>query len=405
MRPQDTNDPRNTSPAIPQRDQSLTPSSRQYDVSHQAAASIVRGQINTIYDESAASSDNQSQQNNPYTKSHTTPHADANATEQWAKYHSAWQDYYQKYYERYYIGQVHEAKKTIQTQQPAQSDNQPQAISQPSPAVAEPESISRDEALYDLRSKLRNKATSSAKKARKSRHFIPITAASLVVLVFMFLQFNRILFANVQAYVSPGNIDPANIIVDPTTNVAVSPEPKLIIPKLNIDVPVVYNTTSDYNGQMEAMKNGVAYFGIPGANAKPGQIGNTVLAGHSSNDLIDPGSYKFIFARLDSLKKGDTIYVNYESKRYTYTVTKDELVKPTEVGKLVYETKKPVLTLITCMPLGTALKRLLVTAEQVSPSPADAKKPEAKTTRPNEPATIPGNSPTFIERLFGGGRG
>ena len=230
---------------------------------------------------------------------------------------------------------------------------------------------------------------------------MPIAAALCVVLVFLFLQYNRVLFANVQAYISPGNINPANIIVDPTTDIAVSPEPRLIIPKINVDVPVVYNTRPDYDSQMKAMESGVAYFGIPGANSLPGQIGNTVLSGHSSNDIIDQGNYKFIFARLDHLQKGDTIFVNYESKRYTYTVTNEEVVKPTDVGKLVYPTDKPILTLITCTPIGTSLNRLLITAEQVSPSPQQANAAPAADSA-NQTSTIPGDSPTFVQRIFGG---
>ncbi|HEV7952320.1 MAG TPA: hypothetical protein VGO98_03010, partial [Candidatus Saccharimonadales bacterium] len=69
-------------------------------------------------------------------------------------------------------------------------------------------------------------------------------------------------------------------------------------------------------------------------------------------------------------------------------------------NKLIYPTDKPVLTLITCTPLGTSLNRFLVTAEQVSPSPsAAAAAPEVGAT--SEPVAIPGNSPTLLERLFG----
>ena len=152
---------------------------------------------------------------------------------------------------------------------------------------------------------------------------------------------------------------------------------------------------------MKAMESGVAYFGIPGANSTPGQIGNTVISGHSSNDVIDQGEYKFIFARLDHLQNGDTIFLNYESKRYSYTITKKEVVKPTEVGKLIYETNKPILTLITCTPLGTSLNRLLVTAEQVSPSPDSAEAAPSSSGSSSGSPSIPGNSPTFVQRLFG----
>lgn len=409
MKPDENDDRRMGTPLIPQRSFVHTPPSSQRDNNNQAAAAnVVRGQIDSIYDTTTqateaqpTSTDTIRQQEiavtNPYERTQTNP-AEVQA-EQWKQYHSAWQDYYQKYYERYYVGQVYRAHQELESrtaQTNKNDDTQPQLAAGHAPI----DTLNREEAMYDLRSKLLEKVNDSAKKARKSRHFVPIASALCVVLLFLFLQYNRVLFANVQAYISPGNIDPANIIVDPLTNIAVSPEPKLIIPKINIDVPVEYNVTPDYDSQMKAMENGIAYFGIPGANSKPGQIGNTVLSGHSSNDIIDPGSYKFIFAQLERLTKGDTLYANYNSVRYTYVVTKTEVVKPTEVNKLIYPTDKPILTLITCTPLGTSLNRLLVTAEQVSPSPSAAQvAPDAGAT--NQPAAIPGNSPTFLQRVLG----
>lgn len=224
-------------------------------------------------------------------------------------------------------------------------------------------------------------------------------AAFAVMMVFGFLQYNRVLLANVEAYVSPGAIQPSNIIVDPNVSLAVSPEPRLIIPKINVDVPVVWDARPDHNSQMAAMAKGVAWFGIPGANSKPGQIGNTVLSGHSSSDWLDSGDYKFIFARLPQMQKDDTVYINYEGTRYTYKITKKEVVKPTDVQALIYDTDKPVLTLITCVPIGTANNRLLVTAEQISPSPAEAKEKPADSGEAT--AAMPGQTPTFFERIFG----
>jgi sortase A len=166
-------------------------------------------------------------------------------------------------------------------------------------------------------------------------------------------------------------------------------------------VPVLYGVGNDYDSQMAAMAKGVAQFAIPGASSVPGQIGNTVIAGHSSNDLLDSGDYKFIFAQLDKLVVGDTIYANYNSVRYTYIVTGKEVVKPTDVSKLVYPTTKPILTLLTCTPLGTSLNRLLVIADQVSPDPTEST--QAPSTTSKQTTSIPGNSPTLFERIFGGG--
>lgn len=386
MRPDEQQTGNRTTPLVPERSYLMT--GRYYDRRQQdAAANVVRTQINTVY---------QQQESAPQSRPLTTQE------EQWKQYHSAWQEYYQKYYERYYIGQINDAKRELEAKAAeAASNNTPLPVTTVSKELPEDnESSSRQKALHDLKKDLLGKVQHASKKARGSKHFVPIAAALCVMFVFLFLQYNRVLFANVQAYVTPGNIDPQNIIVDPNVEQNVGPEPRLIIPKINVDVPVIYGVGTDNASQMAAMEKGVAHFGIPGANSVPGQVGNTVISGHSSNDILDSGDYKFIFAQLEKLQAGDTIYANYQGKRYTYVVTKMEVVKPTEVSKLVYTTDKPVLTLITCTPLGTAEKRLLVTAEQVSPDPARAA--VAPTVDPGaSSAPLPGNSPTFIERLFG----
>ncbi|MBC7459185.1 sortase [Candidatus Saccharibacteria bacterium] len=362
-----------------------------------AAANVIRSQIDDLYSGNPASTPTAATtaaDTNPYHRTHSehpAPQAD-----QWKEYHSAWQNYYQKYYENYYIAQQKPAS-FVQNQAPAE---QPTTIYSNTKAET-PESISNDQALYELRQKLLGRVQDSARKIRKSRHFIPIAAALGVVLIFVFIQYNRAFISNVAAYVSPGNIDPQNIVVDPTTDILVGPESRLIIPKINVDVPVTYDVGTDNASQMKAMEGGLAHFPIAGASSHPGEAGNTVLAGHSSNDLFDVGDYKFIFAQLEKLSVGDTIYANYQGKRYSYVVTKTEVVKPTEVNKLVYPTTTPVMTLITCTPLGTALNRLLVTAEQVSPDPAAASAAPAGSGISSGDSPLPGNSPTFLEKLFG----
>ena len=82
-------------------------------------------------------------------------------------------------------------------------------------------------------------------------------------------------------------------------------------------------------------------------------------------------------------------------------MTKTEVVKPTEVNKLIYPTDKPMMTLITCTPLGTAINRLLITAEQVSPDPNAAAAAPTGSGEEGSSSDIPGNSPTFFEKLFG----
>ena len=412
-----------------------------------ATANVLRAQISALYGNQPVASPSQSQQQlaqnspqqqspqpqgqtavhqsnepdnqSPYRRvheSHPQPQAD-----QWKAYHTAWQNYYQKYYESYYAyrNQQQEKRREEETRQriaqhisaaspktdasTTSTSPQPTYFSQqPAQPETNDDELTRDRALTELREKLRSTVQTRAKKIRDSKHFVPIAAALSVILIFLFLQYNRVLIGAAYAYIAPGSIDPQNIVIEPTADAVVSSDPRLIIPKINVDVPVIYDVGSDYNSQMDAMQKGVAHFAIPGANSHPGEIGNTVLSGHSSNDLFDPGDYKFIFAQLDKLEKGDTIYANYQGKRYTYVVTKKEVVKPTEVSKLVYQTSVPVLTLITCTPLGTSLNRLLVTAEQISPDPAEATAaPSSDSDSDASSANIPGSSPTLLERLFG----
>ena len=409
------------------------PPARDQSSARNAAADVIRGQINSIYtgnsseaaphttpvpagttpQEPALQPQPQPQAATPVAKplsqtepqSHrlnTTPPTDtttattsqptqlANSTpqatpDQWQQYHSAWQKYYQMYYERYYANHLNAQ------QSPAQ---QPQTSTPETADTLSPQ----QQAIRDLRSKIRNTVNDSAKKVRNSRHFIPALAGTMVMLAFVFLQYNRVILGTVAAYTSPGNIEPQNIIVDPSIDTKVSAEPKIIIPKINVDAPVVYGAAPDVQSQRKAMEKGVAHFAVSGASALPGQAGNVVLAGHSSNDAFAAGGYKFIFAQNEKLQKDDVIYLNYEGKRYTYKITGSEVVKPNEVSKIQTGTQKPMLTLVSCVPVGTADKRLLVYADQISPDPNTA----SAATENNATGQIPGNpSPTVLERIFG----
>ena len=291
----------------------------------------------------------------------------------WNKYHTAWQNYYQKYYENYYVSELNKAKNNIPASQPFEQPSQDSSN------------------IDNLNKKIKFQIQTTAGKIKKSKHFWPIIAAICVMLIVFIFQYSVVIVANIKSYISPGYITGDDLVINPTDDITISSDPKLIIPKINVNVPIIFNiSNTDKKAQMTAMNNGVIYFPVPGADSLPGEIGNAVLSGHSSNDVFASGDYKFIFAQLDRLTAGDTIYINYNSNRYTYTVTKQDVVLPTDVSKLVYTTDKPMLTLITCTPLGTAQKRLLITAEQISPDPSNAPKPNSNSA--SKSAIMPGNN-------------
>ena len=305
----------------------------------------------------------------------------SNHTDDLKKYHSAWQNYYQKYYSDYYSKA---AKDYIAKHQ--QVSAQPQEAA---PAVS-----------AVLKNTVEEKASDKAMKKRHFQKYRPLMIGAAVALTLLFLQYNRLIFAPLAAYVSPGNeVDTSITAIDPTVSQNVGDEERLIIPKLNIDVPILFGVANDSDSMMEGMNHGVVHWAIPGASAMPGQIGNMVITGHSAGDIYTSNQYKFIFSGLERLTENDLLYVDYGGIRYTYAVTKLETVDPSEVSKLVYETNKPMLTLITCVPLGTSRYRLLVSAEQVSPAPPSDSVQEEIPEHLDDNLKMVGNAPTLFETI------
>lgn len=398
MQPNDTQDDRSLT--VPSRDDAAPLRTPDRD----AAARLMREQIDRLYETDTTTTPQPKpvaaspyQQNHSDQKAHDAASHDA----QWNKYHSAWQQYYQQYYERYYLTQLRARTQPVaDTPTPEKSAT---VLAMAMVTAGEPEaveSLTKDQAVHELRDQLIGQVRVHGDKVRSSRHFMPIMSAIVVALVFLILQYNRVITAQVQAYVSPGAIDPQNVIVDPSSSAKVGPEPKLVIPKLNVEAPIVYGVGSLADGPVQkALKDGVVHYPIPGADSTPGQQGNTVILGHSSNDVFDDGKYKFIFVQLEKLQPGDTFYIHHDSVRYTYRIREKKVILPTEVSSLIINDQKPLATLVTCVPIGTALKRLVVVAEQISPDPTKAT--THTSTQGNQPVNLPGYSPTFLERLFG----
>lgn len=396
---------------IPHR---ATPNPREpHRAPQQAAADYVRDQIAQIYGDAASSQQQTHHAPTPHPAASapvTTPQEYAHTYREeqpnkqaydWQTYHSAWQNYYQQYYHRYYLQQLHEQRQQLQagqsTPKAETTTNSPGVIKG---AVPQTEDEAYASAAKELRAKLTSTVEKRAAKVKKSPHFKPIVTALLVGIFFLLLQFNRTLVAQAKYYVSPGTLtnNGSSIIVNPDTTATVAQDPRIIIPKINVDVPVVYDITSYEDAAIQkGLQRGVVHYGT---TATPGQIGNNVIVGHSSNDLFDSGGYKFAFVLLDHMNNGDVIELNYQGKQYVYKVFNKAVVAPTDFSLVNTTPDKPVVTLITCTPPGTALKRLIVQAEQISPDPTGAQQAPTPTTQTATlPSTIPGNSPTFIQRI------
>lgn len=214
---------------------------------------------------------------------------------------------------------------------------------------------------------------------------------SIVILVFMFTFFNdRIIAPFIQPSRNSVNIP---LISDAT----VSAKPEVIIPKINAEIPVVYDVnTIDDNAIQDGLKRGVVHYAD---TALPGQNGNVVIVGHSSGNIFNQGNYKFAFSLLRALDNGDTFYLQKDSKRYTYQIYKKETVKPTDVSVLGLADKPATATLITCDPPGLNTNRLVIIAQQISPDPASNSPNVAQNKLATSATIVPGNSVSLWSRL------
>jgi len=158
----------------------------------------------------------------------------------------------------------------------------------------------------------------------------------------------------------------------PALNLEVAPlDNRLIIPAINKNIPVIRVSSESLIKQdwgaleseiQEALKTGVVHY--PGTSL-PGQKGNVVITGHSSYFPWDPGRFKDVFALLHDVEVGDKIVSYYKQRKYIYEVTEIKIVKPEEI-EVLKQTPEDQLTLITCTPVGTNLKRLIVIAKPIS---------------------------------------
>ena len=95
--------------------------------------------------------------------------------------------------------------------------------------------------------------------------------------------------------------------------------------------------------------------------AMPGQGKTVAIAGHRTTYLAP-------FRHIDSMKRGDKIYLKMPYATFTYSVQKTEIVDPSDVG-IIHDTGYERLVLSACNPLYSASQRYIVFARLVHTEP------------------------------------
>ena len=130
------------------------------------------------------------------------------------------------------------------------------------------------------------------------------------------------------------------------------------IDKIGVTSPVLEGVDGkDEAAYMESLQGGVAHYR---GTALPGEGGNIFIFGHSSTET-GIGPYAEIFARLGELEEGDEIRIDFKGRPYIYTVGGKRIVAENDLSVLE-PAEEERLTLMTCWPIGTDKKRLIVVA-------------------------------------------
>jgi LPXTG-site transpeptidase (sortase) family protein len=256
----------------------------------------------------------------------------------------------------------------------------------------------------EIQASIKDKITAGGKiKARQNIQSLMfgLGMGLIVIFVFLFGFFNEVLIA---PFIQPSRADADTPIILNST-VAPTQTPEVIIPKINVEIPVDYNETSTNEANIENdLEDGVVHYPT---TVQPGQLGNAAFFGHSSNNIFNKGKYKFAFVLLHTLVKGDTFYLTYNDKVYVYKVVSKTIVSPNDINVLnAIPGQTATATLITCDPPGTSINRLIVVGQQISPDPSTN---TAATTTPTSSASgttastaqLPGNGPTLWQKFYG----
>jgi sortase A len=306
----------------------------------------------------------------------------------------AWHEYYSA---------LPDEQKNLVWQEFYSSHAQASQYAQAMPQVATPPA---EETAFVTKTLAKKKVRKSEKpaKALRPRPLKPaqhlqslvfgLGVGAVVVIIFLFGFFNERFIA---PFIQPSRSLTNTPII--TENAVANPNPEIIIPKINVELPVVYGMDSIAEADVQkALENGVLHYAD---TALPGQNGNIVIIGHSAVNLFVSGHYKYAFTLLRKLSDGDVIYLQKDGKRYSYQVYRKETVKPTNVGVLGPSDKPATITLITCDPPGLNVNRLVIIGQQVDPNPTsnlatnyNQNSIAAKT------AIVPGNSPSLWSKIW-----
>lgn len=155
---------------------------------------------------------------------------------------------------------------------------------------------------------------------------------------------------------------PVQLLPSPTPSPSVSQDYQLAIDRISVKVPITLNVDGNNEAAyLKALETAVAHYQ---GTARPGEVGNAFIFGHSDYYKNKPGQFKEIFKSLNKVKKDDQVVITHGSERYEYKVYRSEIIKDTDFSVLK-PSQEEIISIMTCWPPGTIEKRWIVQAKRV----------------------------------------
>lgn len=373
--------------------------------SSQAAADLIRQKVARLYDEepSVLQELDEAQGASGRSKHQQFMYELGHSGKDLATIQTQWHDYYQSLPAegKRQVWQEFYASQSLLTGQPPAGQASAQKLASHKQQAAKPKPRQpRDSRSREaVRAAIRDKVSAGGKL--ETKHHVQsllfgLGMGLIVLIIFLFGFFNEVVIA---PFIQPGRAATNTpLIVNSGSSTVSAANPEVIIPKINVEIPVVYNETSTNESVIENdLQNGVVHYPT---TSLPGQAGNAAFFGHSSNNIFNKGKYKFAFVLLHILQPGDTFYLSYNGEMYVYKVITRNIVDPNNVSVLnPVAGQTATATLITCDPPGTSLHRLIVVGQQISPDPAGDTQSTASPAASSAPTSLPGNGPTLWGRV------
>lgn len=145
---------------------------------------------------------------------------------------------------------------------------------------------------------------------------------------------------------------------------------RLIIPAINLDVPLVESSVVTYKDFTETsfdsdLENWVVKYPT---TPEPWEWWNAFFFGHTSQEYWKKNPYWTVFRNIPQLRENDKIQVVREGVLYEYKVLKTVVVRPKDVNDTYVsfgEEWKEYITLMWCYPIGRIDKRMMIFAERI----------------------------------------